>query len=395
LHVEVGGGYGGSQRALQLYLSGCDRSLFSHDVLFIYPAQGNEYFVPVAGRVQTLLPAQRPPAADRGGAGGWKNACPGWMRNAWRVLYPWLDFVRSIPLAFRIADFIRRGDYGLVHVNNTFSFHPATLAAARLVGVPVIAHQRNPVPNTLFSRLSARLTGGIACVNPLQASELSAFVAAPVRVCRDPIGKLKVNEEVTASLRQSLAPEGQILVGSTGRLSAQKGYRFLIEAAALVVSRNKSVRFVIAGEGEERDALERLADKLGLRDYVRLLGFRQDIGSVLASFDVFVSSSLWEGLPLSVLEAMQLGKPIVCTPAGAPPGVAPEAAGVEVVPAENANALAGAILTLVGDAERRKRMAAAAKSASASMEDERSISEFDKFAHEVAEVGHSQRLRHA
>lgn len=288
---------------------------------------------------------------------------------------------------FRLAAFIRRGNYDLVDVNNTFSFQPATLLAARLSGVPVIARQRNPVPDTLFSRAAASFTAGIACVNPLQTEQLSGFVTVPVRVCRDPVGKLAVDAPAAAALRQSFAPDGQVLVGSTGRLNSQKGYEFLVRAAAGVVREIASVRFVIAGEGEERAHLESLTDKLALRDHLRFIGFRQDIGNVIAGFDVFVSSSLWEGLPLSVLEAMQLGKPIICTPAGAPPGMAPEEAGIMVVPAENAEALAAAILALVRDPELRARMGKAAAAAAACLDDERSIREFDQFAQEIAASG--------
>lgn len=88
LHVEVGGSYGGSQRALQLYLKGCDRSLFRHDVLFIYPTPGSERFLPVADRVETLLPAEGPPANGQGETGSARKAYPLWMRNAWRLSAP-------------------------------------------------------------------------------------------------------------------------------------------------------------------------------------------------------------------------------------------------------------------------------------------------------------------
>lgn len=114
--------------------------------------------------------------------------------------------------------------------------------------------------------------------------------------------------------RQELGiPDQARLVSSIGRLAVQKGYHVLLEAAAQVVNQYPDVYFVIAGEGEQRSSLEALAVSLGLGDHVQLLGARNDVEQILAASDIFVHSSLWEGLPTAIMEAMIIGTPAVVT----------------------------------------------------------------------------------
>src|SRR5688500_4829926 len=111
------------------------------------------------------------------------------------------------------------------------------------------------------------------------------------------------------------------IVGSVAALVPHKGQRHLIEAAAIVVTKVPDARFVIAGEGELRPALERQIKEHRLEKHVFLTGFRPDILSIHKAFDIFVMSSLTEGLGTSLLDAMACGKPIVATTAGGMPEV--------------------------------------------------------------------------
>jgi glycosyltransferase involved in cell wall biosynthesis len=105
------------------------------------------------------------------------------------------------------------------------------------------------------------------------------------------------------------------VIGNTGRLAAQKDNASLIRAMAALQSLLGARPFtlLLAGDGPERGALERLRDALDLRDRVRFLGFRRDIPAFLEALDIFVSPSLWEGLSISILEAMAAARPIVTT----------------------------------------------------------------------------------
>ena len=98
------------------------------------------------------------------------------------------------------------------------------------------------------------------------------------------------------------------IVGAVAALTQEKGHKYLIDAAALVVREVPDARFVIMGEGELRPTLERQIKELHLEKHVLLPGFRADILSFVKSFDVFVMSSLFEGLGTSLLDAMALSK---------------------------------------------------------------------------------------
>ena len=117
-----------------------------------------------------------------------------------------------------------------------------------------------------------------------------------------------------AAVRAELGiPAGAPVVGTVGRLTRQKGYADLIEAAALLVARAPDVRFLIVGDGELRPELEARAEALGLAGRIVFAGARPDVERVLRAMDVFAISSLWEGLPTVVMEAMAAGVPVVAT----------------------------------------------------------------------------------
>jgi glycosyltransferase involved in cell wall biosynthesis len=154
-------------------------------------------------------------------------------------------------------------------------------------------------------------------------------------------------------------PHQAPVVGNIGALVPHKGQRHLIEAAHLVVQQLPDVRFVILGEGELREHLERLVRDHHLEKHVLLPGFRIDVLGCLKGFDLFVMSSVTEGLGTSLLDAMACSKAIVATKAGGIPEVVEdEVTGLLVEPRDH-HGLAAAIAQLIADEPRRRRMAAA------------------------------------
>jgi glycosyltransferase involved in cell wall biosynthesis len=109
--------------------------------------------------------------------------------------------------------------------------------------------------------------------------------------------------------------DDHVLIGSTGRLSLQKDNGSLVEAMVHLLTLLPDVPFslLLAGEGPEREKLEKMVESFKLGGQVQLLGFVKDIPAFLATLDVFVSPSLWEGMSISILEAMVAAKPIVAT----------------------------------------------------------------------------------
>jgi glycosyltransferase involved in cell wall biosynthesis len=154
-------------------------------------------------------------------------------------------------------------------------------------------------------------------------------------------------------------PHQAPIVGNVAALVPHKGQRHLIEAAALVVKEVPDARFVIAGEGELRAALERQIKERRLEKHVFLAGFRPDILSVHKAFDIFVMSSVTEGLGTSLLDAMACGKPVVATTAGGMPEVVADGETGLLVPPRDDAAMAAAVVRLLRDQRLRTAMGAA------------------------------------
>jgi L-malate glycosyltransferase len=146
------------------------------------------------------------------------------------------------------------------------------------------------------------------------------------------------------------------VVGAVAALTQEKGHKYLIDAAALVVREVPDARFVILGEGDLRPTLERQIKELHLDKHVVLPGFRADVLAFMKSFDVFVMSSLFEGLGTSLLDAMALSKPTVASDTGGIPEVVSHGETGFLVPPRDAHELAAAITKLLKDPERRQRM---------------------------------------
>ena len=112
---------------------------------------------------------------------------------------------------------------------------------------------------------------------------------------------------------EELHRAGHFVIGNIGRLSEQKGMGYYIQAASIVLKKNDNVKFVIVGSGEEESKLRTLVSSLQLEKYITFLGYRNDPQNLMSQMDLIVLSSLWEGLPLTPIEAFSVGKTIVAT----------------------------------------------------------------------------------
>jgi glycosyltransferase involved in cell wall biosynthesis len=156
-------------------------------------------------------------------------------------------------------------------------------------------------------------------------------------------------------------PKGAPVVGNVAALAGHKGQKYLVAAAARVVRELPDTRFLIIGEGDLKDSLERQIRELGLDRHVLLTGFRPDVLGLMKSFDLFVMSSVTEGLGSAMLEAMAATRAVVGTRAGGiPEAVAHDVTGL-LVPTHDERALAEAIVQLLGDPERRQRFGEAGR----------------------------------
>ncbi len=154
---------------------------------------------------------------------------------------------------------------------------------------------------------------------------------------------------------------GELLVGAMGRLSAEKGFDLLIRAVARRIADGDRLRLVIAGEGDERESLERLISDLGMGDHIRLIGFCEDVIRFYEAIDLFVLSSLREGLPNVLLEAMAIGAPILSTRVAGVPRLIGHDDNGWLVDCGDEDALAESLRRLAADPQTRERLAKAGR----------------------------------
>ena len=173
----------------------------------------------------------------------------------------------------------------------------------------------------------------------------------------DPLPFTSVSDEAALEIRNSFGiPDDALLLGAIGRLHPAKGFNDLITAMTLLKTETNSIQLLIVGEGELLNQLKLQVHNNNLSRTIKFTGLRNDIPEILSALDVLVSPSLWEGLPNVVLEAMAAGKPVVATSVGGTPEAVVDGETGLLVPPRNPEALATAILRLLGNSELRTRM---------------------------------------
>ena len=147
--------------------------------------------------------------------------------------------------------------------------------------------------------------------------------------------------------------EGYSIIGNIGRLSEQKGMEYFIDAASLLKKEIMKLKFIVVGSGEDEEKLKNKVKELDLEKDFNFLGYRKDIQNLMSQMDLIVLSSLWEGLPLTPIEAFSVGKTIVATAVdGTPEIVIDRKSGLLVEP-RNSKQIAIAIKELIEDKKQR------------------------------------------
>jgi glycosyltransferase involved in cell wall biosynthesis len=274
-------------------------------------------------------------------------------------------------IATDVAALARRMDARVLHVHGyaaaDFGRLAARLAGARLVLHEHFADPRLPRYQAFADRVLAPLTDAAIAVSGSTRDFLvrERFVPAEkVRLVWNgaPLDEFApVPRERALRLRREMGlPDGAVVVGSIGRLNAQKGHAYLIDAAARLRHLD-ALRVLIVGDGDLLPDLRARAAESGVADRVVFAGHRTDVPDVLGALDVFCLSSLYEGTPLALFEAMAAAKPIVSTAVDGCREVLVDGETALLVPPKDAPALAAALERLACAPELRGRLAARAK----------------------------------
>jgi glycosyltransferase involved in cell wall biosynthesis len=217
----------------------------------------------------------------------------------------------------------------------------------------------------LYRRTAGKASRIVAVSDEVRASVLSQIgpVGDRIRTIRNGVDPRRYEaggDRALLGREIDVDPTSPLLL-TVGRLTEQKGHRYLLEAAVQVLRSRPDACLLLVGEGELRESLADSARRAGIADRVRFLGVRDDVPRLLASTDVFVLPSVWEGLSVALLEAMAAAKPIVATDvSGTREAMVPGETG-EVVPPRDAGALARAIERLLADPERGRVLGHAAR----------------------------------
>jgi len=252
----------------------------------------------------------------------------------------------------RLRSLVKTNGYDMVHAHGLRAGVDAALAARGLCEVLVTVHnlvsseiagaraRADRFAEPLVVRLSARsLAVSRQIATHLQAA--SPRYADKVEVLYLGIGDAPPVTRSRDELRSELAVEdGRCLAVSVARLAPQKALPMMFEALRRT---DTQPVLALAGEGPLQEELRALARRLGLGDRVRFLGFRDDVADVVAAADVFCLSSIWEGVPLAVQEAMLLETPVVSTAVGGMGEIVVDGVSGRLVPSGDAAALAAAI----------------------------------------------------
>ncbi len=150
--------------------------------------------------------------------------------------------------------------------------------------------------------------------------------------------------------------EGCVLIGNIGRLSEQKGMEYFIKAISKIYLKYPTMRFYIIGDGEDAKKLKTEASKTFPDGILTLLGYRSDIQNVMSQLDFIVLSSLWEGFPLTPIEAFSVGKTIVATNVDGTPEIVKDEVNGLLVESKNVDELSNSIIRMCRDVNLRNKL---------------------------------------
>jgi glycosyltransferase involved in cell wall biosynthesis len=239
--------------------------------------------------------------------------------------------------------------------------------AAKLAGTPIVlshvhglgrsGHFRRKLTNYLLARKCSRIIAVANCVKEDVLQNNWHMSAEKVAVLENSVDYLRFAEASAdkAEAKRMLGISLDAFVfGAVGRLAPTKGLRYLIEAFAKVKETVQWAHLVLLGDGPCRDELKQQASKTSCCDSIHFLGHKDNIEQLYGAMDVFVLSSVAEGMPRAILEAMAAGVPCIATEVGGIPEIIDGSDVGLLVPPRDEDALAEAMITLASKPEQKR-----------------------------------------
>jgi glycosyltransferase involved in cell wall biosynthesis len=351
-------GIGGAERHVTTLMSRLDRERF--DPMVICLGRQGELFASLA--------ASDVPAVALGRTRREAFACLIDLVRTFREASPDVVVVRgyNAEVLGRVAAVLAGVPRVIVWVHNCGDLQPRGVLR-RICDVAL-----DPVTDAYFGVARAQV--------PYLVRELR-YSPRKVRIIHNGVDSSLFTGAVDGDLKAQLGlPEHEPVVGILAALRPEKDHETFLRAASLVSERNPTARFMIVGDGPRREALEALAEELGIRDRVMFTGARNDVAAVLAVMDVFVLSSFTiECFPMALLEAMASSRPAVCTAVGGVPELLHDGVTGYLVPPRDPTALAERLSSLIESGQQRRQFGAAARArVEAEFTVERSVQEAER-----------------
>ncbi len=276
----------------------------------------------------------------------------------------------NVASALKLARFVRQHEIEIVHAHVARDYPLAALSARR-AGARLVLTRHVLFPLNRIHKLTLRRTARVIAVSQAVADALRAqniFDQDRIVLIHNGIDvdRFAKGREDIASRKGGA--DKKLRVGMIGHLAPIKGQEDFIRAASVCCGRRDDVEFIIAGEdksrrGEHRRNLEKRISELGLNQRVVLLGWVEDVAKLLATFDLFVSSSRSEPFGLSIVEAMAGGVPVIATMSEGACEIIDDNQTGRLVPIGDVEALAKAIGELLSDPKERDRLSENARGA--------------------------------
>lgn len=264
-----------------------------------------------------------------------------------------MDMLKSCRLIKNVID---KEQITIVHSHHRMAAFYAELVAPKSVVKVANAHNTFTDKKKL-TRLAYRNTKVIAVGEMVKKNLMEYFEIPKEQVCviHNAVKPFDSNIMPIKVLYQEHT-NGNVLIGNIGRLSEQKGMTYFIEAAEITARTHPEARFIIVGEGEEKEQLHAQVKAKGLQGKILFLGYRSDIQNVMSQLDFVVLSSLWEGLPLTPIEAYSVGKTVIGTAVDGTPEIIRDGIDGYLVEPRNPMQLAEKMNELIENSEMRESM---------------------------------------
>ena len=271
------------------------------------------------------------------------------------------DPLRVPRVAWSLHTILKQGDFNLVHTQGYFA-DICGLPVARKLGIPTIAtchgfiaNDRNLRSYNFLDKYALRLCNKVITVSESIKNELISgglkkerikVIPNAVPTDFDPQETLRMRRARREAIK---VRDDELVIGYLGRLSEEKGLRYLLEAVTILRSARFAVILLLVGDGPQKRELESLAIKGKIENSVVFAGFQTDTAKWVSAMDLFVLPSLTEGAPMALLEAMALGVPAVATAVGGVPNIIKNRENGILIPPRDTHAIVKELIRILNN----------------------------------------------